>query len=335
MEAGAPMNIVFIGSPYVNSTSRGIASVITKSEKVRNSGFMDSFQFARKYCEAYSNKNVDKLYYDREPIPLSFFYKLAPPVKQLVFNVIFVEQNGFDFYNDIDLPVIYYHRDIPTPPFMNDPDIFLYRFKAMERSIPKQCPELWNNGIYKKRFLNAVAMDQFEHNLPKIYEGVNWVGWQKPLEYHLTIPTDREYYQWVKKILDYCRKKFLINYHPHGIHYTEAKRILQQSEAVLIVPGNEAYVTRKIYEAAVAKTLIVLWVQNEEGFQIFTEIGLKHKENCIMWRKLPELEKICLDLYDYPMDEIINNAYNWVKNNHTWDNRAHELLRILEENGIE
>ena len=328
------MNIIFLGSMYVNSTSRGIASVITQNPEVSWAGFIETFGFIRKYCLTYNNRKVSDFYQDRIPFPLSYYWKVAPTGKDAKFDVMFVEQNGFRFYNDLGIPVIYYHRDIPTPLFMTDMDILLYRFKKMEEIIEEENPKLWSNGIYKKRFLNAVGMNQFEHNLPKIYEGINWIGWEKPFEFYWNMPEQKAYYEHVKVIVDYARKNFLINYHPHGIAYSEAKRILQQSEAVLIIPGNEAYVTRKIYEAAVAKTMVILYIQNSLAEQIFKEIGLKHGVNCIMFSKKEALKGIALNFNSFPKEEIIKNAYNWVKDNHTWAHRAKELIEICKENDI-
>ncbi len=148
------------------------------------------------------------------------------------------------------------------------------------------------------------------------------------------MPEQKAYYLHVKEIVDYARKKFLVNYHPHGISYGEAKRILQQSEAVLVIPGNEAYVTRKIYEAAVTKTLIVLYVQNDLAYKTFIELGLRDGRNCLMFRKKDQLKAISYGFNEYPKEKIIDTAYEWVRDNHTWANRAKELIEICKENDI-
>jgi len=327
------MNIVFIGSPYVNSTSRAMAKEIVKFPECRWAGFIDSFRFVEKYCRHYSNVTMSKNWKEDQAYPLSYFWKIAPTQIKEDFDVIFIEQNGFKFYNDSGIPVVYYHRDIPTPLFMEDMDILLYRFKKMERVISEEYPQIWNNGIYKERFLNGVDVDDFKHDLPKIYEGINWIGWRKTFEFFWKIPNQKEYYTYVKEIVDYARKNILINYHPHGIAYSEAKRILKQSEAVLVIPGNEAYVTRKIYEAAATKTLIVLWVQNKEAEDTFRELGLVHNKNCIMFRKKEELKELS-SLKGIDIEGITLEAYKWVSENHTWKNRCNELMEILKKNGI-
>ena len=327
MEVGSRMNILFLGSYYVNSTSRGLGPEMVK-QGFEWSGFIDSFGFARKFVQTYFNVSLDEYIEKKKPFPLSFLYKVIPKkVKKLDF--VFVEQNAFKFYNDIDSTVIYYHRDIPTDLFMEDMDVLLYRFKVMARVVSEQYPKIWGNGILKRRFLNAVNMRIFEHDLPKIYEGINWIGWLKPFEWYFKHPNQEEYYIKVKAIVDYAKKNLLINYHHHGIQYSEATRILQQSEAVLILPGTEAYVTRKIYEAAVTKTLIVLWVQDDIGQEIYDDLGLVHGKNCIMFRKKEELKELAF-LEGIDIAGITLEAYNWVRRYHTWVNRAIELKAICD-----
>ena len=101
-----------------------------------------------------------------------------------------------------------------------------------------------------------------------------------------------------------------------------------QSEAVLIIPGNDAYVTRKIYEAAACKALIVLYVQNDEAKKVFDDLGLIDGSNCLMFRNMEELEHIKSFFDKIKIEGYTNDAYEWVKNNHTWDHRAKELIEI-------
>ena len=327
------MNILFLGSRYINSTSMCLGPEMG-AQGFKFAGFIDTFVFVKKFLETYRNSTWNKHYVDKIPLPLSFLYKLLPSRegKQITIDYIIVEQNGFHFYNDVDIPVIYYHRDIPTPLFMLDMDILLYRFTEMERVIAKDYPKIWGNGIVKKKWLNGVRPENFAEELPKIYEGINWIGWQKPFSYYWKLPAQAEYYKHAKEICDYAREHFLIQYHEHGIRYPEAKRILQQSEAVLVIPGTKAYVTRKIYEAAMCKTLIVLHVQNDEALEIYTEIGLIHNKNCIMFRKKEELKAIA-DLEGVDVGGMTDLAHKWVNEKHLWAHRAQELKQICEAYG--
>ena len=215
---------------------------------------------------------------------------------------------------------------------MKDMDILLDRFKRMEKVISKEFPEVWNNGILKARWLNGVDVYEFLHNKPKTFKGINWVGWSKTFEFYWEYPKQIEYYKYVRAIVEEATKRKLIRFHEHGIPYCKHKDILQRSEAVLIVPGNEAYVTRRIYEAALSKTLIVLWIQNNEAMAIFRKIGLVSNVNCIMFHTIDQLEQIKNKWDKIPITKanIISKAFEWVISNHLWLHRGQELVQLLQ-----
>jgi glycosyltransferase involved in cell wall biosynthesis len=291
--------------------------------------YIDTFAYANKYKEKNPEVDITKSFKGDETLPISFYEEVAP--KNVKFDCVFIEQNGYNFNNDIDVPVIYYHRDTPTPLFMKDMDILLYRFKSMEKEISKQHPKVWGNGCMKVKWLNGVDVYGFLHVKKKEFSGINWVGWSNTFEYYWNFPKQIEYYKFVRHIVEESDKKKLIVRHKAPIPYSKYKDILQKSEAVLIVPGNGSYVTRKLYEAAVSKTLIVLWVQNDDAMEIYKNIGLVPNYNCIMFKTIEQLEQIKKKWLNIPKKkrEIVRNAFDWVVSNHTWLNRARELLVII------
>jgi glycosyltransferase involved in cell wall biosynthesis len=293
--------------------------------------YIDTFAYANKYKEKYPEIDIEACFKGDKTLPISFYEEIKP--KNVKFDCVFVEQNGYSFNNDIDVPVIYYHRDTPTPLFMKDMDILLYRFKSMEKTISKRHPEVWGNGVMKTQWLNGVDIYGFLHDQKKIFSGINWIGWSNTFEYYWGFPDQIEYYKFVRHIVEDSDKKKLIVRHKAPIPYFKYKDILQKSEAVLIIPGNGSYVTRKIYEAAVSKTLIVLWVQNEQAMEAYENIGLVANYNCVMFKTINQLEQIEKKWNDFPKlrKEMVKNAFEWVVSNHTWLNRARELINIINK----
>ena len=292
-------------------------------------GYIDTFAFAQKYQNENPDINVNDCFKGNSQLPVSFYEKVNK--QNIKYDCIVIEQNGYSFKNDVDIPVVYYHRDTPTPLFMFDMDVLLYRFKSMEKEIPKRHPKIWGNGIMKSQWLNGVDMYEFLHNQKKIYKGINWIGWGKPFEYYWKQPDQVEYYKFARYVAEESEKRKLITRHKAPVPYLKYKDILQKSEAVLIVPGNGSYVTRKIYEAAASKTIIVLWVQNTDAMKTFERIGLKANENCIMFRSIEQLAQI-KEKWNYipkTKEKIVKNAFFWVSNYHTWLNRARELIYII------
>lgn len=321
------MNVLFIGSRYINSVSMRLSPLIPNMIKGKT-GMVDSITLAQEYYRR-GFVTIEQFETKDYSIPISLMFKLLPEQFR-IFDTVFVEQHGYHFHNDTDKKVIYYHRDIPTELFMEDMDILLYRFKKMEETIANEHPEVWNNGIHKERFLNGVEPSGFNPNQKKTFKGINWIGWIHSFEFYWRLPNQQEYYQHVKDIVFYAREQKCITYHEHGLNYLGYRDILEKSEAVLIIPGNEAYVTRKIYEAACCKTLIVLWVQNEIAEQTYKELGLISGVNCLMFHKQEELIKLAKLFEMATFEGIVNSAYDWVLENHTWTHRANEFLKILK-----
>ena len=322
------MNIFLIGSRYVNSITMRLPSMLGRLG-CNIVGYIDTFAFAQKYQNEHPEINVNDCFKGNSQLPVSFYKEVNN--EKIKYDAIVIEQNGYSFKNDVDIPVIYYHRDTPTPLFMFDMDVLLYRFKSMEKQIPKDHPKIWGNGIMKAQWLNGVDVYEFLHDQKKIYKGINWIGWGRPFEFYWNKPDQVEYYKFARYICEESEKRKLVTRHKAPIPYLKYKNILQKSEAVLIVPGNGSYVTRKIYEAAVSKTLIVLWVQNQEAMKMFEKIGLKANENCIMFSTIEQLAQIKKKWNDTPKkrQKIVNNAFIWVSTHHTWLNRARELIHVI------
>ena len=327
------MNIFFIGSNYINSSSVRLMEELNKLG--HHAGFTESFSLVGAVARETGIPLMD-YYQQKIPIKLSNLWKLLPEKKNDIeirkdIDVLFVEQNGFTFINDEEHPVIYYHRDTPSEMFMKDMDCLLYRFKIMETVLDQQYPKIWNNGISKFQYFNGVNMDEFEHSEPKFYKGINWIGTAKGWHHYFTYANQAEYYKYPRIIEEWARDEDLIRNHGHGHDYPTAKKLMQRSEAVLILPGKKSYVTRKIYEAAASNVLIVLWVQDDMGLEVYNKLGLIDGYNCIMFKTKEELREISENFDKYNnKDKIIKRAFKWVKHNHTWKHRAQELLNICK-----
>ena len=128
------MNIFLIGSRYVNSITMRLPSMLGRLG-CKVVGYIDTFAFAQKYQNEHPEIDVKRCFKGDLQLPVSFYERVHKT--KVDYDCIVIEQNGYSFKNDVDIPVIYYHRDTPTPLFMFDMDILLYRFKAMEIQIPK------------------------------------------------------------------------------------------------------------------------------------------------------------------------------------------------------
>ncbi|KKM66169.1 hypothetical protein LCGC14_1483930, partial [marine sediment metagenome] len=99
-----------------------LSRVIAGEEECNWAGFIDSFKLIVEMHRIEPKYSLEKYYKTKNPLPISFYFRKIPKDVIDMFDIIFVEQNGFAFKNDLDIPIIYYHRDIPTALFMEDMD---------------------------------------------------------------------------------------------------------------------------------------------------------------------------------------------------------------------
>lgn len=254
------------------------------------------------------------------------FYK----IKEADLDLIFVEQAMFYYKNDVDVPVIYYHRDLWTECFMTDADLLLYRFWNHRTAIQYVSRNVWW-AMPHLQFRNAVNPVHYDFTKEKEFKGLNFIGTQKSLEsYMIQDFVQRDYYKETYDIVEYCRKEGLAEIHDYQrMHFPEYKEILEKCESVLFVPGKNAYHSRRLYEAACAKAMLVIYTPDEFAKGIYNKLGLKHGYNCVMFDDIKKLKNIFI-LYKNKRKKIIERAYEWIENAHTFKIRAKQLEGVFE-----
>ena len=250
---------------------------------------------------------------------------------ELDFDIVFVEQAKFYYDNDIEVPVCFYHRDLWSEAFMKNPDLLLYRFKNHLDTLGYNSRQTLKMTRWRKQFHNAVKPEVFNKGLEKRFEGLNFIGTRTPFEKYNEIDlVQRDYYQHAYKVQEYLRETGIARIHDYEtMDFPVYKKVLEQCAAVITVPGNNAYVSRRIYEAAVCGALNLIYVQNDEAQEIYTEWGLVHGFNCLFFRHPEQIE----DIYTLAdnKEEIAEEGCQWVLNRHTYEIRAKELEKVLED----
>ena len=274
------------------------------------------------------------------PCPLSGLYEEFPEVDH--FDIIYVEQANLIFKNDVDEDtiVVYYHRDLPGTFNVHLPDLLLYRFEEVPLFLKVYHRHAWYSVLYKAKMYNGINPSVYKSDKRKKFKGIVWFGTYNPLEFYMKKDViQHDYYENTFRIKEYGKDNNLINCLEHRtdrVPFSWYKHIMERSEAYLIIPGRNAYLTRICYEAAVCNTIIVIWVQNEKAKKVYEEWGLIDEVNCLMFENVEELHdiKAIIDS-DLELKETLReNAYDWVMNNHTYKIRAKQLLVLIEHTKI-
>lgn len=245
-------------------------------------------------------------------------------------DVIFVEQNFMYFENDVPSMVIYYHRDLWTECFMRRPDMMLYRYAKHRTSLQYYARYTWSNTLFKLQFINGVDMSLFKSNRKKRFEGINYIYPRRTLEDYLTTDfVQRDYYQPTYDVIKYAKDKDWV--HIHGFHRTtieEYRYILENLETILFAPPNNAFLSRILYEAAACKTMLLIYTPSNFAEEQYRKIGLVHKDNCLIVREKEQIMNVYV-MGKRKREQIVQNAYDWVKRFHTYELRAKQLQIIF------
>lgn len=245
-------------------------------------------------------------------------------------DMVFVEQNFMYFKNDIDTPVIYYHRDLWTECFMREPDMLLYRYANHFTALQYLSRYTWSNTAYKLQFINGVEMSEWKPDRKKRFKGLNYIYPRNTLESYLKRDfVQRDYYLPTYNVVEYLKSRDWVNL--HGYHRTTREEytwILENLEAIVFMPPNNAFLSRILYESAACKTLLVLYVPSDFAQKQYNQIGLVHGDNCLMARNMKQIMNVYV-MGKRKIEKIVENAYGWVKRFHTYQSRAKLLEKIM------
>ena len=259
-------------------------------------------------------------------------------------DLIFVEQAMFYFKkgvkdetlswdgSEVQTPVIFYHRDLWSEAFMKHPDVdlLLYRFWNHRTSLQYVDRITWWMTKYKLLFKNAVNPALFNPDRDKEYKGLNFIGTQYPLAKYLTKDfVQHDYYKDTHDIVEYCREHEIATIHDyHEMKFPIYRAILEKCEAMLFVPGKRAYRSRRLFEAAACKTMLIIYCPDSFSKQVYQKDGLTHGVNCVMFDDITKLKNVYI-LYKNKRKKIIEKAYEWVLNQHSFEVRAIELEKVF------
>ena len=258
---------------------------------------------------------------NKKPITLrGLEYKYDP-------DFIFIEQNYMRYKNDCKkTPVIYHHREYTHFPDMVDPDILLFGYPCREEVFNYYYPYEYYQIPIIDNLWNGVDMDYFKPK-KKVFKGLLDIGWQ--LKYWQFAEVNgifaRSVIREQERFSKWADKHGLTKRFKPPIGLDKYRELLMGAEAILIDGGTYGWLTRRVFEAAACKTIMVIRVYNKEQFEFYKNIGLKAGKNYIPLANPYEVEEIDLD----GKEVLAENAYEWVKD-HTYEKRAKELIKQYE-----
>jgi hypothetical protein len=251
-------------------------------------------------------------------------------------DFIFIEQmyERFDT-SEITCPVIYQHREYTHFPDVYEPDMLLASYPNRIQIYELYNPWGYHNCKFRADNFVAVYPPFFPPNEKKTIEGISYMGWGAPAQHFINAngPIARMVIEDQVGFWEECRKYGMTFIKGQGgkEHYKER---LGSMEAVVIDGGYINGFGRTLWEAIVMKTLCVCRIHNDQIARYYKKIGID--ESMVYFIHEPSDIAVLLEDWDSEEKvkeraEMVEKAYNFVLENHTYETRARETLDMFEE----
>lgn len=252
-------------------------------------------------------------------------------------DFIFIAQMYYRFdRNDVKTPVIYQHREYTHFADILKPDMLFAPYPYRLEIFNLYHPYEFNKILYRDYNLVAVDLDYHEPKENKELFGIYHIG--LGVETWQFAEVNGPFSQMAYEDMDYFTHECVDNGYcediPTGLDVVEFHKMLSRCEAILINNGRFNILGRRIFEAMASKTLCVIRIYNEKQEDFYKEIGLT-EDICYFIHTPKEVGDVKYTKEEWKTK--VNNAYEWVCKNHTYEVRAREVLEKFEEwkNGVE
>ena len=267
-------------------------------------------------CDLYSRKIKA---FKMSKLPQDYDIYFCDAIKNLLIN---------------DLPkdklVIYYHRDLFGTFMVNKPDVVLFRFCGTHPILIRMFyPQIYRT-IPRHPFFFAIDPKRLKI-IDKDILGVSYVGPRFDLiERQKSNFVQQVSYDSHIKIMKYLQKNKITGIFEDISRSTDYWRTVPRLQARIIIPADYSYETRVIYETGYMKTVMILYVQNQDAENVYKQYGLERDINYIGFSKPEELDDICKNLESYNLKKMVKKTHNIILKNHTFEKRVEQFMKIIE-----
>ncbi len=257
-------------------------------------------------------------------------YKLIK--EQIAELIIVVQQNNTIVVNDTDIPVAYMHIDLGKQPFIVNPSILILNRYTLEEYYKRYWSSMWKKcGDNRYRTLPAINPEEFTLGKKTIKKPV-WIARPSPLMQKLDneslwnssfdtivqnlLRRTRKFIHWMRKqpeikMVEYENKV----YEKEKVKGLSRKRYLEtmrKARTFISLENQGVYLTRRILEAMVHKTLVLIFCESDKAESYLKECGLEHGVNCYLWRNPKQLLELChkLETHELEIKPLVKNAYD-------------------------
>ena len=246
-------------------------------------------------------------------------------------DMVIVDENHFLWDNDLNTPVIYHHREFKRPPTVNHPDVVLMWHQGLIDYWKTIFASEWMSKVPHHEVLNiTVDIDKFKPKKKK-YKGVIGIS-QREKDYPISqIKELANAADMLRLYQEYEDFKDLGYYWYEPTTDGEYFDFFPRCETLWIPLSVKQWISHRMLEAMACKTLCLIKLEDWEHEQALLKMGL---ENTVHYLGCESLEAFEKEYKRAPISNIINEAYNYVKNNLTDEHCAKWLIDLYHEKGF-
>ena len=241
-------------------------------------------------------------------------------------QLIIYDQVNINIRNNTKIPVFYHHRNYFREPRMFYPSLVWFWHEDILNYYKNTFKRNWMAQVQYHELMYIAVNPNLYPLEKKKYEGINLIGFRE-----LPNEIDDMFEVAPQELLQQEYDKFCtlgLNVFESPIMDNEYREILPQCEAVWCPLSRRQYTSRRIIEAMVSKTLVVLKLENKRHEEILEKIDFYNGKHYIGVKKLEDIKEV----YEKTKNKqkIIENAYEVVLNNHTYENRIDQIIKTYE-----
>ena len=292
-------------------------------EKGYNTELLDLIKLGwySKECDEYKKRHA------RYPISKALTFTTMIP------DLILFDEPAWDFYNDVKIPVFYYHREYNRSPTIFHPDrAYFWHQSVIDNWNGIRGNPFWMHQVKEKRVIGiAVNPKQFKQQ-PKIIKGVTCLGGRETMYNCLKMKEDKatEYLtQSLQEIVEFIMLGFpFIEDNNNGLSDERYRELLPQCESLWICFPLGQYISRRLLEAMYNKVVVILKLENHEHEQILSDMGFKANEHYVAIKDIKDMIELNKNWNYNNYKEMTEKAYNVVINRHLF---SHKVDFIVSE----
>jgi len=307
-----------LGHEVIHVTQREILSGIARKEGVRDSNWFKQF----------TEKKMPVVLIEKD------------------YQLIIVVQGILRMEIRTKCPIIYYHFERMVPPSLHSPTYLLGSYVEAYRHLRTYYP--FESSFIKTHKIFPECID------PKFFDRTEEVidkKTKKKTKVVISPDCEKEpgiFFVMKRRTLvndlymfdeNLRRHRYLLKtFHKQGVKlfdevpYGKYKTMLPKHEASLILTLYCGNLSQRAYECWAAKSIPVIFVENKRLYPYLKKWGFVHKKTAFLFEKPSELKKF-FKLTDKERKSMVEEGFRIVNEQHTYKQRAQDILDFLEEDG--